>query len=232
MRSGDPADNNHSWQTFNTLIDEMGGMKMKKQMIVLWFTAVAISGMAQETNPLARPSQDNSRKSVEKTHPRSQWTEQQREEHQERKYQFMDKVLSEIGVGGADRVEIRMLQEIHRQKMKANMKRSIAARKKLSELQEKGAAEEEIGGAIQEIADAMAEQLWVLVRNRMEMEKILGKEKYALLMQNARKQFQKHGRSGGASVPPRPGLPPMPGEGRGVKQPPPPPVQPPMPPTL
>ncbi len=50
--------------------------------------------------------------------------------------------------------------------------------------------------------------------NRIEMERILGKEKYKKFMQNARKQFQKHGRHGGT------GFPPMPGRRPGGKAPP------------
>ena len=200
---------------------------MKKQLIILWVSAAAISGLAEETNQLQRPRRGDNRESTEKKRMRPDWTEQQRKEHLERRYQFMDKALTDIGVSEADKVKIRELQEIHRQKMKENMEIGITTRKKLSELQEKGATEEELDAAIQNVADTMAEQLKILVRNRMEMEKILGREKYALFMKNARKQFHKHGRSGGSGMPPRPGLPPIPGEGKGSKQPPPPPIQPP-----
>ncbi len=200
---------------------------MKKQLIILWVVAAAISGLAEETNQLQRPHRGDQRESTEKKRTRPDWTEQQRKEHQERRYQFMDKALTDIGVSEEDKVKIRDLQETHRQKMKENMERGVNARKKLSELQETGATEEELDVAIQNVADTMAEQLKILVRNRMQMEKILGKEKYALFMQNARKQFHKHGRSGGSGVPPRPGLPPIPGEGKGSKPPPPPPIQPP-----
>lgn len=205
---------------------------MKFLLMTLLAMTTILPVLAQETNEF-RHRQNDGRRTTDKTHKqpkRPEWTEQQRKEHQERRYRFMDKALSEIGVGEEDRVKIRKLQENHRQKMKANTERGIAARKKLSALQEKGATEEEIDNAIQEVADAMAEQLRILVRNRMEMEKILGKEKYALFMQNARKQFQKHGRRGGPDLPPRPGLPPIPGEGKNPKQPPLPSTLPPPPP--
>ncbi len=203
-------------------------MKMKKKWMILLATITVLPVVAQETNQF-HPRRDNGRKTAGEQPKRPEWTEQQRKEHSERRYKFMDKALSEIGVGEEDRVKIRTLQEAHRQKMKANTARGNTARHKLSELQEKGATEEEIDVAIQEIADAMAEQLRILVRNRMEMEKILGKEKYALFMQNARKQFQKHGRRGGPDLPPRPGLPPIPGEKNSKRSPPPPPSTPPTP---
>ena len=73
---------------------------------------------------------------------------------------------------------------------------------------------EMLEAAIQEVSVAQTEQLRILVANRIEMERILGKEKYAKFMQNARTQFQKHGRHGGPPLPPRPGLPPIPGQER------------------
>lgn len=203
---------------------------MKKQLIGLLFTAVAFPVLAQNTNELHQPPPGDRRESVEKKRKHSEWTEQQRKEHRERRYQFMDKALSNIGVSDEDKVKLRKLQEIHRKKMKENSESGIDARKKLSDLQEKGATEEEMDIAIQNLADTMAEQLRILVRNRMEMEKILGKEKYVRLMENARTQFHKHGRRSGSGMPPRPGLPPIPGEGKGSKPSPMPNAQPQLPP--
>ncbi len=190
---------------------------MKKQLIGLLAVAMVFPVLAQETNEFRQRRGDDGSESIEKKRERPkrpEWTEQQRKERMERKYQFMDKALSSIGVSEEDRIKLHELQEGHRQKMKENMARGIEAREKLSRLQDKGATEEEIDVAIQDVVDAFAEQLKILVRNRMEMEKILGKEKYARLMENARKQFHKHGRRGGSGMPPRPGLPPIPGEGK------------------
>ncbi len=203
---------------------------MKKELLILCVVSMTLPGWTQETNELVNPPKSERRKPAENNRKRPERTEQQRKELQERRYQFMEKALNDIGVSDEDKIKIRKLQEAHRQKMKENMESGIAARKNLSELQEKGATEEELDLAIEAVADTMAEQLKILVRNRMAMEKILGKEKYALFMQNARKQFHKHGRSGGSGMPPRPGLPPIPGEGKGSKQPPMPPKQPPPPP--
>ena len=207
---------------------------MKKQLIGLLAVAMVFPVLAQESNEFRQRRGDGSESAEKKRErpkrpKRPEWTKQQRKERMERKYQFMDKALSSIGISEEDRIKIRELQEGHRQKMKANMAHGIDAREKLSRLQNEGATEEEIEGAIQEVVDAFAEQLKILVRNRMEMEKILGKEKYARFMENARKQFHQHGRSGGSGMPPRPGLPPIPGRGKNPNQPPPRPNAPPVP---
>ena len=195
---------------------------MKKQLVSLLAVAMVFPVLAQETNEFRQRRGDGSESSEKKRErpkrpKRPEWTEQQR---MDRKYQCMDKALSSIGVSEEDRIKLHELQEGHRQKMKANMARSHEAREKLSRLQDQDTTEEEIDAAIQDVVDAIAEQLKILVRNRMEMEKILGREKYARLMENARKQFHKHGRRGGSGMPPRPGLPPIPGERKNPNLPP------------
>jgi hypothetical protein len=94
--------------------------------------------------------------------------------------------------------------------MAVNSQRVSAARKELSNLQDEGAPMEVLETAILDVSAAQAEQLRIIVRNRMEMEHILGKEKQDQFMKNARIQFQKHGRRGGPPLPPRPGFPPTP----------------------
>lgn len=182
---------------------------MKKQLIILLVSAMAIPVLAQQSDsPEAREQK-----------------EQQRRQHEQRKYQFMDRMLTKIGVSDEDKVKISKLQSEHRQNIKVSKKRTEAAHAKLAWIQETDATDAEIDAAIQEIADAQTEQLKILVYNRREMETILGKEKYAQLMEIARTQFHKRGHSGGHGLPPRPGLPPIPGEPKEVKEPPMPPVQ-------
>ena len=200
---------------------------MKKQLIILLASAMVIPALAQETNDFQmRRGQGREANRKNRDRPErpnhSDWTEEQHKQHQERKYQFMDKVLTEIGVGDEDKIKIRQLQEAHRQKMKENMEQTSAAREKLSNLQDASASEAELDAAIDEVSDAQTAQLRILVRNRMEMEKILGKEKHARCMENARTQFRQHGRRGGLGVPPRPGVPPVPKTEKDSKQPPPP----------
>ncbi len=182
---------------------------MKKQLIILWVSAISIHVLAQESdNPAARERM-----------------EQRRRQHEQRKYQFMDRVLTKIRVSDEDRAKISKLQSEHRRKIKGSKKRMEMAHAKLAWIQETDATDAEIDVAIQEIADAQTEQLKILVYNRRQMEKILGKEKYAQLMEIARMQFHKRGYGGGHGLPPRPGLPPIPGEPKQVKEPPMPPAQ-------
>jgi len=181
---------------------------MKKQWIALWIAALAIPVLAQQTNDFRKGSPEN------KKHGHAKMTEQQRKERTEKKYKFLDKSLTQMGVGEEDKIKIRDLQIEHRKKMKANMQRMNKARKALSGLEESVADEAEIEQAIQEISAAQAEQLRILVSNRREMENILGKEKYARFMDNARAQYRKHDRRSGAGIPPRPDLPPQPNQNR------------------
>ena len=182
---------------------------MKKQLIILLVSAMAIPVLAQQS--------DNTEAREQK--------EQQRRQHEQRKYQFMDRMLTKIGVSDEDKIKISKLQNEHRRKIEVSKKRMEAAHAKLAWIQETDATDAEIDAAIQEIAEAQTEQLKILVYNRREMEKILGREKHAQLMEIARTQFHKRGHGGSRGLPPRPGLPPIPGEPKEVKEPPMPPAQ-------
>ena len=177
---------------------------MKKQWIVLWVVAMTIPALAQQTNHFRKGTQKNKKSEHVKI------TEQQRKERIEKKYHFLEKSLTQMGVSAEDKIKIRNLQIKHREKMRINMQRINNARKKLSKLENSGADEDSIEQAIQEIANAQAAQLRVLVGNRREMKNILGKEKYAHFMENARIQYRKHDNRSGTGIPPRPGLPPLP----------------------
>ena len=203
---------------------------MKIQLAILMIAGLIIPAVAQETNEFNQydEGQGPGKKLRDRMeHPefnkrsgRPERTEEQRKEHQERRYQFMEKSLTEIGVSAEDKIKIRELQDEHREKMKTNSVRADAARKKLSEAQETGADEAHIDAAIDEITQTQGAQLKILIRNKMEMEKILGKEKYAKFMETARSQFRQHGRRGGSGMPARPGMPPKPKKGDDSKNPP------------
>lgn len=192
---------------------------MKKEWIILLIAAVATPALARQTNnPYHRSggTHESNTKQID-VPPRTGWTEEQRKEHMERRYQFMDKALSEIGVSEEDRIIIRKLQETHRAEMKSSGERLKAAQSRLAELLDAGATNEEVEVAIKAVSEAQTQQLRLIVGNRRQMEKLLGREKYALFMENARSQFYKHGRRGGSGMPPRPGLPPIPGQDNGSK---------------
>ena len=195
---------------------------MKKLITMLVVAALAIPLMAQEGQEGQQPAPERKNKELPppEEHGRPELTAEQHEEFKENRLQLMENALKEIGVTAEQREQILILQEEHLEKMKANWKRMGQARRELSRLQDNGATEEELDAAIQEISEAQTEQLKTLVRNRMEMERILGKEKNKRFMEIARKQFGRQGRPPGPGVPPRPDTPPMPGE-RGTVQPPP-----------
>ena len=181
---------------------------MKKQLIILLVSVMAIPVLAQQSgSPEAREQMG-----------------QKRRQHEQRKYQFMSRILTKIGVSDEDKLKISKLQSEHRRNIEVSKKRMEAAHAKLAWIQETDATDAEIDAAIQEVADAQTEQLRILVYNRREMEKILGKETYAQLMEIARTQFHKRGHGGGRGLPPRPGLPPLPGGHKQGKEPPTPPV--------
>lgn len=209
---------------------------MKKQLTILLASAFAFPVLAQQTNNIPR-ERGEAGPEAHRRHERpkhSEMMEAQRKERMERQYQFMEKMLSKIDVSEEDRAKIRTLQETHRTEMKKVGENLRAAQAALSKLLDSGASDEEIEAAIQEVAKSQTEQLRLIVGNRRQMESLLGREKYALLMENARKQFHQHGRRGGSGMPPRPGMPPVPGQdtkGKRDKQPPRPPRTPPSPPS-
>lgn len=214
---------------------------MNKTNIFLVVSVLALSTMAQNSNEVREVSQplksDHETPQTNQFRPRRENndypdqkkpSEKKHEKYQQRRIQLMERELNRIGVTEEEKTQITALQKRYKKKMEANSKRIAMARENLSKLQDEGASMEVLETAIQDVSSAQTEQLRILVRNRMEMEQILGKEKLAQFMKNARTQFQKHGRRGGPPLPPRPGLPPTPGQETQRGAPPvPPPIQPP-----
>lgn len=212
---------------------------MKKTIIFLVVSVLALSIQAQDSNKVSEVAQPLEYDSVKqqtnqakprrdnKDNPDYRKKSDQKSSKQQRRLQLMERELKKIGVTEEEKAQITELQKLHKEKMMVNAQQTSLARKNLSKLQNEGASMEVLESAILEVSAAQAEQLRILVRNRMEMEQILGKEKYAKFMKNARAQFEKHGRRGGSSLPPRPGLPPTPGQQQ--VPPAPPPVLPPTP---
>lgn len=194
---------------------------MKKQSMILMISVLALSAVAQDSNEVNGASQPLNNGSVERQtnqfksrrEDRGDPGQQQKYvKHQQRRIQFMERELKKIGVTEEEKARIIELQKRYKEKMVTNAQRIAIAREKLSKLQDEGASMEVLEAAIQDVSAAQTEQLRILVINRMEMERILGKEKLAQFMQNARTQFQKHGRRSGSPLPPQPGLPPLPGQ--------------------
>ena len=180
---------------------------MKKQFIILAVAALVLPAIAQ-TNECEKPEKFNRDKA----------------EMQKHRLQLMEKSLKEIGVTEEQQQQIFELQKKHLQIMKENMEKIDAARENISKLEKSGASEAELFAAIDVLTAAQGDQMKALMRNRLQMEEILGKEKFAQFMETARSQYRKHGRRSGKGMPPKPPrLPPIPGE---VTDPPPPPVPP------
>ncbi len=186
---------------------------MKKQIAVIILSVAAFSASAQETNQMERPPREGQefRKDGEQ---RQVGGVDKKGDYHERRLQLMEDALKKLGVTEEQKIQIEELQKAHNEKMKANMQRMNDARKKLSDLQNQGAPETLLGKAIDEVCAAQKEQLWILVKNRKEMERILGKEKFDEFMNSARQQYKKHGRRGGS------GIPPLPDNGNGENSPP------------
>lgn len=192
---------------------------MKKQLLIMALTAAVFPALAQETNNVPAPPSDRQERKGEFSGKRSaehesrkgvsdrfrDLSEEQKAEMQKKRIQLMEKTLTEIGVSEEQRAEIRKVQEAHKVDMKAASEKVNAAREALKKLeQSETATQEEIFAAIDTVSDAQAEQMKILARNRMEMEQLLGKEKFKQFMDAARKQYQKHGRRGGQGMPPMP----------------------------
>ena len=180
---------------------------MKKQLMILATLALAVSAIAQTTNEFGP------RREKENRPDRQEQVEKKRGKYQQYRLPFMERALKRIGITEEEKAQIIALQKIHKEKMQANAHRTATAREKLTKLLDDGAPMEVLEAAIQDVSSAQTEQLRILVANRIETERILGREKHSKFMQNARTQYQKHGRHGGPPLPPRPGLPPIPGQG-------------------
>ncbi|WP_372845473.1 hypothetical protein [Pontiella sp.] len=144
---------------------------------------------------------------------------EQKAEREERRLQLMEKTLKEIGVSEEQKTQILELQKKLRNDMGAANLKADEARETLSKLEKSGAAEEVIYAAIDTISEVQSEQMKILAKNKMQLERILGKEKYKQFMNAARTQYQMHGRRGGAGMPTRPDLPPLPDQEKNLKVP-------------
>ncbi|MCF7848416.1 MAG: hypothetical protein K9M45_06160 [Kiritimatiellales bacterium] len=165
---------------------------MKKMMLIILLSTLIVPLYAQETNAF-RPKKDGPRKHVKKRGERPPGGE----EHQQRRLDFMAKVMDEVGVTEEEKTRLQELQDMHQRQMMQNNEKMRAIRERFDELQRTDASDEEIDQAINEITTVQAEQLRILLRHRREMEKIIGKEKNDKMMERARDMFRQYGSPGG-----------------------------------
>lgn len=86
----------------------------------------------------------------------------------------------------------------------------IEKRKELNQLVERDASNDELQNKIKEIASLKSKQLWLLIRNKRSLERLLGKEKNQKFITMARKRFHEHNKKYKGNFPPVPILPPSP----------------------
>lgn len=188
---------------------------MKKQLMIIALAGAVLPAFSQETNRVPdkterqgrqeRRSDFDAKRDGEGGQRFHEMSEEEKNQLQKKRIQLMEKTLEEIGVSEEQRAQILAMQEAHKAQMRAASETVEAARKKLHELEKADASQEQIFAAIDAVSDAQAEQMKILTRNRMEMERLLGKEKFHQFMEAARKQYKKHGRRGGQGMPPLPG---------------------------
>lgn len=191
---------------------------MKTHLIILAAITLSIPVLAQNTNEVPHPKGDRygeykkGDRGDRKYKERGNMSPEQQAEMQERRLQLMEKTLKDIGVSEEQKVQIVEMQQNQREQMKATFEKVEENKRKLSELERSSASEEEIYAAIDAVSGAQADQMKLLARNRMQMERILGREKFQLFMDSARSKWKEHGRRGGSGMPPRPGssVPPLP----------------------
>ncbi|MDF7807144.1 hypothetical protein P4E94_06830 [Pontiellaceae bacterium B12219] len=190
---------------------------MKKTLIILATIALAFPALAEQTNEYRRSKDE--RKGERKYREYREMTPEQKAEMDERRVQLMEKTLAEIGVSEEQQAQIAELQANLKTQMRESSMLLDECRKNLSELEKIGAAEGEVYAAIDAVADAQAEQMKILARNRIQMERILGKEKFSQFMDCARSKWHEHGRRRKEQVPPQPGVPPLPNQNKQITPP-------------
>jgi superfamily II RNA helicase len=103
---------------------------------------------------------------------------------------FKQKMLDSLEISEHQREQVEQLQQSFSTEMSELMKASSVGRKELDQLLEKQVANEELEKNITELTQLKAKQLRLIIRNRKQMERILGKAKADEFMQIARKKYE------------------------------------------
>ncbi|QBG48587.1 hypothetical protein EGM51_14680 [Verrucomicrobia bacterium S94] len=182
---------------------------MKKKIMIFSAVLLVLPALSQSNKP-PRDAVDERYEYGKNGHDRNgrrgerrELTAEEREKMNERRLQMLEKTLREIGVTEEQKLEITELQNQMKEQMRAAYLNIEDKKKKLKKLEEESAPQDEIFRAIDKVTAAQAEQMKILARNRIQMERILGKEKFRQFMNKARNRWKEHGR--------RDGKPPVPG---------------------
>lgn len=186
-----------------------------KQTIIILATALTVLPALSQTNEHKRAAGGPGRERYALEEGPQKGREGRKGEHreltdeemaqmQERRLAMMEKTLKEIGVSEEQKQQITAQQNRMKEEMRANYLLVEDNKKKLKILEQSGAPEADIFAAIDAVADAQAEQMKILARNRIQMERILGKEKFEQFMDQARSKWKEHGRRRTNNLPPAP----------------------------
>ena len=123
---------------------------------------------------------------------------------------FKDNSFSSIEMNESQKSEISKIQKEFKNEIDNINANFIEKRKELNYLVENDASNDELKNKIQEITALKSKQLWLIIKNKKTLERILGKEKNQQFLSMARKRFLDHNKKFNKNTPPVPLTPPLP----------------------
>ena len=123
---------------------------------------------------------------------------------------FKDNSFSSIQMNENQKSEISKIQKEFKKEIDNINANFIEKRKELNYLVENDASNDELKNKIQEITALKSKQLWLIIKNKKTLERILGKEKNQQFLSMARQRFLDHNKKFNKTTPPVPLMPPLP----------------------
>ena len=123
---------------------------------------------------------------------------------------FKDNSFSSIQMNENQKSEISKIQKEFKNEIDNINANFIEKRKELNYLVENDASNDELKNKIQEITALKSKQLWLIIKNKKTLERILGKEKNQQFLSMARQRFLDHNKKFNKTTPPVPLMPPLP----------------------
>ena len=123
---------------------------------------------------------------------------------------FKDNSFSSIQMNENQKSEISKIQKEFKKEIDNINANFIEKRKELNYLVANDASNDELKNKIQEITALKSKQLWLIIKNKKTLERILGKEKNQQFLSMARQRFLDHNKKFNKTTPPVPLMPPLP----------------------
>ena len=123
---------------------------------------------------------------------------------------FKDNSFSSIQMNENQKSEVSKIQKEFKSEIDNINANFIEKRKELNYLVENDASNDELKNKIQEITALKSKQLWLIIKNKKTLERILGKEKNQQFLSMARQRFLDHNKKFNKTTPPVPLMPPLP----------------------